>query len=354
MANTIDKAIENLENLDQIKSVKKVDNEDAEDLLDTVENATHSLHEPEWDSLEPEAEWDAPNLEDFGEDPDLGGVDDHFLLSSTGFPPENFGDLDLPVVTPDGALNLNALANAKARVSQVEGLSSDKEQQVVNMINSLADEHFPESDFTENSVYEQVKNAFRDFFSFSSNNTKTDFESTMEENSNMEEETEAAEAEAVENAEQETAEKNKEAVSGSEQDLPDETVEIVEKLSKFDSEKLENVTNSLDALSEIGSAEDIKEALKETHNEYKEQKDKLVGELVENEECVFEEEELRNKSIDFLRKLNRSCSDTVYSGQAGFASHTTNSSEDQEVPKPPSTKSLDRLEKEGKINQQEK
>jgi Chromosome segregation ATPases len=94
-----------------------------------------------------EGDWSKPDMEDFDTD-DLSEIDDHFLVSKTGFPPENYGDLALPVVGPEGDLYLNALQNAKARGSQVEGLSGEDLDNVMTMINSLANDNF-DADFEE-------------------------------------------------------------------------------------------------------------------------------------------------------------------------------------------------------------
>jgi len=48
-----------------------------------------------------EEDWDDPQLNDFQTE-DLGEVADHILLSSSGFPPESFSDLRIPVVDPEG------------------------------------------------------------------------------------------------------------------------------------------------------------------------------------------------------------------------------------------------------------
>lgn len=107
------------------------------------------VHEPDFSGTT-ESSWDKPALEDFGEEPDMSDVADHFIVSVTGFPPENFGDLALPVVEPNGNLNLNALQNAKARANQVDGLSGEDLDRAVSIINSLANEEF-DADFEENA-----------------------------------------------------------------------------------------------------------------------------------------------------------------------------------------------------------
>jgi hypothetical protein len=115
-----------------------------------------AMHKPEWDSAE-DKEWNAPDLEDFTDESweDLDGdmredISNHFLVSKTGeFPPERFSDLALPVVEPDGTLNLNALSNAKARAGQVEEVSSEDEEQLNEMIDMLANENFEDATFGE-------------------------------------------------------------------------------------------------------------------------------------------------------------------------------------------------------------
>ena len=57
----------------------------------------YDLHDPD-SSGRTESEWDAPRMENFETD-DLPSIDDHFLLTPSGFPPEDFGDLALPIGT---------------------------------------------------------------------------------------------------------------------------------------------------------------------------------------------------------------------------------------------------------------
>lgn len=121
-----------------------------------AEAELQAMHEPEWDSAE-DKEWNAPDLEDFTDESweDLDGdmreqISNHFLISKTGeFPPERFSDLALPVVEPDGTLNLNALANAKARAGQVEEVSEEDEEDLNEMINQLANDNFEDATFGE-------------------------------------------------------------------------------------------------------------------------------------------------------------------------------------------------------------
>ncbi|WP_390289615.1 hypothetical protein [Haloarchaeobius amylolyticus] len=108
----------------------------------------YAMHEPEFSGTTTE-EWDEPRLEDFDTD-DLSEVADHFLLSASGFPPENFTDLKLPVVDPDGNLNRNALQTVKSGghgVGAVDDIDEDKQDSVEELIDELANEGFEDADF---------------------------------------------------------------------------------------------------------------------------------------------------------------------------------------------------------------
>lgn len=102
----------------------------------------YEVHQPNFHETGTE-HWDEPDRADFGER-DLDVIDDHFLLSASGFPPEVFGDLELPVVTPDGELNLHGLQNAHTGPDSVETLDLDEETErtVKDLIESLIHEHF--------------------------------------------------------------------------------------------------------------------------------------------------------------------------------------------------------------------
>ncbi|ELZ21526.1 hypothetical protein C477_05591 [Haloterrigena salina JCM 13891] len=125
----------------------------------------YEMHEPDFSGTTTE-EWDEPQLEDFDiserssdgqrdsdesrQTDDLSEVADHFILSSSGFPPENFTDLKLPVVDPDGNLNKNALQTAKSGghgVGAVEDLDDDTQEEIEDMINELANDNFDDADF---------------------------------------------------------------------------------------------------------------------------------------------------------------------------------------------------------------
>ncbi|WP_232819689.1 hypothetical protein [Haloprofundus halophilus] len=100
----------------------------------------YTLHEPTIRG----ATQDAPNRslseDDFATD-DLADLDDYFLLSTSGIPPESFEDLYLPVVHLDQRLSLPLLRQA---LNDVETLDIDAEtkKQTIDLLHSLG-ECFP-------------------------------------------------------------------------------------------------------------------------------------------------------------------------------------------------------------------
>lgn len=110
----------------------------------------YEVREPEFDDTTTE-EWNRPQQNDFDTD-DLEEIARHFVLSEGGFPPENFGDLDVPVVDPDGNLNLSALRTAKSGgrgVRAVGGIDQDTAEEALKIVTRLANENFEEADFDE-------------------------------------------------------------------------------------------------------------------------------------------------------------------------------------------------------------
>lgn len=105
----------------------------------------YETHDPEYSGTTTE-EWDSPQEEDFDTD-DLSEIDDHFVLSSSGFPPDNFTDLKLPVVDPDGTLNENALQAAHGGAHSVEAIDDiddDTKRDVKDRLEDLSQEEFDE------------------------------------------------------------------------------------------------------------------------------------------------------------------------------------------------------------------
>ena len=103
----------------------------------------YEMHEPDYSDTT-EEDWDDPQLNDFDTD-DLGEVANHFVLSSSGFPPENFSDLKVPVVDPEGNLNLNALQTAHGGAHSVEAIDDVDEgtaEDVKELLEELASQEF--------------------------------------------------------------------------------------------------------------------------------------------------------------------------------------------------------------------
>ena len=125
---------------------------------DVASLAEYEMHEVSYEGTH-ENEWNRPTLEDFvkemGIDDDISEYDDltneakedvasAFIISASGFPADDYGDLNLPVVEPSGELSVNALSAVKGGrgASAVEGLSSDMEDEIDNYVNQLASEEF--------------------------------------------------------------------------------------------------------------------------------------------------------------------------------------------------------------------
>lgn len=128
-------------------------------------NTTHlandvSIHTPSYSGTTESGEWSRPAQSDFDTD-DLSEIDDHFIASRSGFPPENYGDLVLPVVSASGNLSLPGLRAAASRVSQVDGLSDDEQSRIESMIERLANDEF-DADFGDSEDSESNENVVDD------------------------------------------------------------------------------------------------------------------------------------------------------------------------------------------------
>lgn len=107
-----------------------------------IEKAQHAVHEPSFSGTnEKTGQWSSLSMEDFDTD-DLSEIDDHFVVSKVGFPPENFGDLSLEIVDPDGNLDPDGLESAHQTVSQVDGLPDNDVDEARNIIEGLAEKNF--------------------------------------------------------------------------------------------------------------------------------------------------------------------------------------------------------------------
>ena len=99
---------------------------------------SYELHEPSFEGISDQTS-DNPRDDDFN---NLATASDHFLLSETGFPPERFDDLHLPVVDNDGKLNFNKLRTAKGTVEQIDDIDEDMIADTKEKIDDLIDENF--------------------------------------------------------------------------------------------------------------------------------------------------------------------------------------------------------------------
>lgn len=105
----------------------------------------YDIHEPDYSGTTTD-DWDAPQEEDFDTD-DISEIANHFVLSASGFAPENFTDLKLPVVEPGGDLNENALQAAHGgnhSVESIDDLDDDTESDVKDLLEDLSQEAFDE------------------------------------------------------------------------------------------------------------------------------------------------------------------------------------------------------------------
>lgn len=103
---------------------------------------SYDVHTPEYDGTT-EGDWDAPQEHDFDTD-DLSTIADHFVLSSSGLgDPDDFGDLKLPVVSPDGELNSHALQTAHSgghSVETIDDIGDGTKSDAKDVLEDLADE----------------------------------------------------------------------------------------------------------------------------------------------------------------------------------------------------------------------
>jgi len=106
-----------------------------------------SIHTPTYDGLSESGEWSRPSKGSFDTD-DLGEIAQHFIVSMSGFPPDTYGDLKLPVVDTEGNLRWGALDSAWKTAASTDGLSDDQVETVKTKVNNLAKEHF-DHDFTK-------------------------------------------------------------------------------------------------------------------------------------------------------------------------------------------------------------
>jgi hypothetical protein len=96
----------------------------------------YELHEPTPTSTTDG--WNAPQMADFDTD-DRSEIGDHVLLSSSGFPPDQFTDLQILVVDQDGHPNGNALQTAHA-VASVDDIDDEPVEDAKDLVERLAND----------------------------------------------------------------------------------------------------------------------------------------------------------------------------------------------------------------------
>ena len=106
----------------------------------------YQLHDPTYSGTTDEQSEAQLDLNDFDTD-DLSEIGGHYLLSESGFPPESFTDLALPVVNPDGNLNRTRLSSSKAGVEQLDDINEEIAENTVGKIDHLAEKEFGDTDF---------------------------------------------------------------------------------------------------------------------------------------------------------------------------------------------------------------
>ncbi|UPM44650.1 hypothetical protein [Halocatena salina] len=107
--------------------------------------ADYDMHDPDYSGTTT-ADWNSPQQKDFDTD-DLSEIGGHFVLSSSGFPPDEFTDLKLPVVDPNDDLNENALQAAHGgahSVESIDDIADDTKQDVQNLLEDLSQQEFDE------------------------------------------------------------------------------------------------------------------------------------------------------------------------------------------------------------------
>jgi hypothetical protein len=103
--------------------------------------AAVSVHDVSFNDTGESESWSSLAMQDFDTD-DLSEIDNHFFASKSGFPPENFSDLNLEVVRPDGTLDLQGLRSAWKVAASVEGITDKQAETVKSKIDRLGEEQF--------------------------------------------------------------------------------------------------------------------------------------------------------------------------------------------------------------------
>ena len=121
--------------------------------LEELDASTYSWRQPDFDGTT-EGQWNKPSLSDFENAgvEDLQEIGSHFIAVQGDWPAENFGELKLPVVEPNGDLNLNALQAVRGgrgvqalEPSPSEEMVDDIFAMTANLANREFDKDWPSS-----------------------------------------------------------------------------------------------------------------------------------------------------------------------------------------------------------------
>lgn len=104
----------------------------------------YDIHRPSFSATTTD-DWEFPTEQDFATD-DLSSVANHFLLSASGFDdPDQFEDLQLPVVNSQGYLSINGLWTARSgpySVERIADINPETKAEVLDLIDDLGTENF--------------------------------------------------------------------------------------------------------------------------------------------------------------------------------------------------------------------
>lgn len=101
----------------------------------------YEVHVPSFRGTATE-EWDPPTPDC---EPTLHALGEHYLLSESGFPPEDAGDLALPVVDAEGRLHRTALLRARRELREREDLTVSTTTTAIEVVSRLIDRAFEEA-----------------------------------------------------------------------------------------------------------------------------------------------------------------------------------------------------------------
>ncbi len=300
------------------------------------ENARETPRTPEYTSVT-ESSWSAPNLEDYGYDSvqeipndiDVHPAEHSLLGEKNG---DNWAVVSvLPVVDENGVLYKSALVNAKARVGQVSGISSDTVEAVKNKCDQLLEKEFGvesnmETEEKSNSkkFYEHVKSFFtRGEDKMDREQLVSDLAEKMETNEDNFEKFDDDELEEfgkkfgiikteTEEEDEETEETESEEMqtnSDSESETQEETFDSKEKF--------------LNHLTEEGKKE-IDEYLEQRKKELEteERRQELISNIKEYDDSI-DEENLEDAPVKTLETMLSSLKPADFSGQGGPRDETS-------------------------------